>query len=80
MWQTDFAYDNTVSTLNKRVGARGFEPPISRSRTVCSSRTEPHPEQVLTETQTAQLCELQFTQAFYQLEIPCAPKILSQAR
>lgn len=26
------------------VGAEGFEPSTSRSRTVCSSRTEPHPE------------------------------------
>lgn len=26
------------------VGAEGFEPSISRSRTACSSRTEPHPE------------------------------------
>ncbi len=28
----------------KRVGARGFEPPTSRSRTECSSRSEPRPE------------------------------------
>ncbi len=28
------------------VGARGFEPPTSRSRTVRSSRAEPRPERL----------------------------------
>ncbi len=34
---------NCIVVVKTKVGVGGFEPPTSRSRTVRSSRAEPHP-------------------------------------